>query len=249
MDGPYKFTVSLPNSTASAILQFDFLTQPLIPAPGGAGSLSNFAQFKAGIPYHFTLDYLNLGGGDAAIEVQGETIPQGPLSQLVLYPAASVVRYNRAETLLSKTFQLIQGFGLDEAEVVYLISYAADFGGLNFNALPTQVSDDSPSKATNLFGRFLRLANYGNLRKGPAGGTDGLITIFQNARQFIPATVNQPRATGDSELLPTHRQSDATGSRNDSDRNHPAMGPQRFWHEYGGYGSGSPDSVYRGASG
>jgi hypothetical protein len=60
VDGPYKFTVTLPNSAASAILQFDFLTQPLIPAPGPTGSLSNFAQFKAGTPYHFTLDYLNL---------------------------------------------------------------------------------------------------------------------------------------------------------------------------------------------
>lgn len=191
VDGPYKFTITLPNNTASAILRFDFLTQPLIPALGGAGALSNFAQFKAGVPYHFTLDYLNLGGGDAAIEVQGETIPRGPLSQLVLYPAASVARYNRAQTLLSKTFQLVQGFGLDETEIVYLTSYATDFGGVSFNALPTQAGDDSPSKARSLFGQFLRLANYANLRKGPAGGTDGLITIFENARQFIPSTVSQ----------------------------------------------------------
>src|SRR5262249_34304396 len=135
-DGPYKFTVTLPNNTASAILQFDFLTQPLIPAPGTAGSLSNFAQFKAGIPYHFTLDYLNLGGGDAAIQVQGETMPQGPLSQLVLYPAASVARYNRAQILLAKTFQLIEGFGLEETEIIYIVNHPTDFGGVNFKALP-----------------------------------------------------------------------------------------------------------------
>jgi hypothetical protein len=107
------------------------------------------------------------------------------LNQVVLYPAASVARYNRAEILLSKTFQFIQGFGLDETEVVYLASHAADFGGVSFNILPTQASDDSPAKARNLFGQFLRLANYGNLRKGVAGGTNGLITVFQNARQFI----------------------------------------------------------------
>ena len=190
-DGPYQFAVTLANNTASATLRFDFLTQPLIPAPGATGSLSNFAQFKAGVPYHFTLDCLNLGGGDAAIQVQGETIPQGPLSRLVLYPATSVARYSRAEILLAKTLQLIQGFGLDETEVVYLASHAADFGGVSFNALPTQAADDSPVKARNLFGQFLRLANYGNLKKGVAGGTDGLITIFQNARQFIPSTVSQ----------------------------------------------------------
>jgi peptidoglycan hydrolase-like protein with peptidoglycan-binding domain len=192
-DGPYKFTIALPNNnTASAILQFDFLTQPLIAGSGAAGSLSNFAQFKPGIPYHFTLDYLNLGGGDAAIQVQGETIPQGPLSQLVLYPAASVTRYNRAEILLAKAIQLIEGFGLDETEIVYIVNHPTDFGGVNFKALPTQVSDDSPSNARNLFGQFLRLTNYSDLRKGVAGGTDGLISIFQNARQIIPSTVSQP---------------------------------------------------------
>jgi peptidoglycan hydrolase-like protein with peptidoglycan-binding domain len=190
-DGPYKFTVTLPNNTASVVLRFDFLTQPLIPRPGTADSLSNFAQFKAGIPYHFTLDYLNLGGGDAVIQVQGETIPQGPLSQLGLYPAASVERYNRAEILLAKTLQLIEGFGLDEVEVVYIINHPTDFGGVSFKALPRQVSDDSPSKARNLFGQFLHLANYGDLKKRAAGGTDGLITIFQNARQIIPSTVTQ----------------------------------------------------------
>jgi Neuraminidase-like domain/Salmonella virulence plasmid 28.1kDa A protein len=192
VDGPYKFTVTLPNSAASAILQFDFLTQPLIPAPGPTSSLSNSAQFKAGTPYHFTLDYLNLGGGDAAIQVQGETISQGSLDQLVLYPASSVARYNRAGILLAKTLQLIQGFGLDEAEVVYIASHATDFGGVGFNALPAQPSDDSPSKARNLFGQFLRLANYASLRKAAAGGTDGLITIFRNARQLIPSAVSQP---------------------------------------------------------
>ena len=191
VDGPYKFTVTLPNSAASAILQFDFLTQPLIPPPGPTSSLSNFAQFKAGIPYHFTLDYLNLGGGDAAILVQGETITQGWLDQLALYPASSVERYNRAEILLAKTLQLIQGFGLDETEVTYIASHASDFGGVSFNALPTQLSDDSPAKARNLFGQFLRLANYANLRKTAAGGSDGLITIFQNARQLIPSTMSQ----------------------------------------------------------
>ena len=189
--GPYKFTVTLPNNSAWAILQFDFLTQPFISGSGTAGSLSNFAQFKAGIPYHFTLDYLNLGGGDAAIQVQGETVPQGPLSQLMLYPASSVARYNRADILLAKTFQLVQGFGLEESELVYITGHAAAFGGVSFKALPTQVSDDSPSKARNLFGQFLRLANYGDLRKGVAGGTDGLVTIFQNARQIIPLTVSQ----------------------------------------------------------
>ena len=187
-DGPYSFTAMLPNATATVTLQFDFLTTPLMSnaVVSGGTAPTNYTSFKAGIPCHFTLDFQGLGGGDAKLLVQGETLPLGPLSQLVLYPEASVQRYHRAQILLAKTLQLIQGFGLDETEVVYLATHSADFGNLNFNALPTQTADDSAPKAQALLGQFLRLANYAALRAGPAGGTDGLIGVFRNARQTIP---------------------------------------------------------------
>ena len=187
-DGPYSFTAILPNATATVTLQFDFLTTPLMlnAVASGDTSPTNYTQFKAGIPCHFTLDFQGLAGGDAKLLVQGETLPLAPLSQLVLYPEASVQRYNRAKILLAKTLQLIQGFNLDETEVVYIATHAADFGNVNFNALPTQASDDSTPKAQALFGQFLRLASYATLRAGPAGGADGLISVFQNARQTIP---------------------------------------------------------------
>ena len=185
-DGPYNFTAILPNSTASAALQFDFMTMPLIAGNSPTNSINGFAQFKAGIPYHFTLDFQGLAGGDAKLLVQGEALPLGSLSQLSLYPETSVQRYNRAQILLAKTMQLIQGFKLDENEIVYIVTHPADFANISFNALPTQAADDSTPKAQKLFSQFLRLANYADLRKGPAGGTDGLIYVFQNARQTIP---------------------------------------------------------------
>lgn len=205
-DGPYNFTAILPNNTtASVAFQFDFMTTPVAltagPATGTpavypysgypqvmAGIPGIPYQFKAGIPYHFTLDFQGLNGGDAHLLVQGETLPLGPLSQLTLYPEASVQRYNRAQILLAKTLQLIRGFKLDEIEVIYIVTHPADFDNISFNSLPTQSEDYSPATAQKLFGQFLRLANYADLRKGPAGNTDGLINIFQNAQQTIPVT-------------------------------------------------------------
>ncbi len=189
-DGPYRFTALLPNAAATATLQFDFLTAPLPLAAGapagGVYPYSGYTQFKAGLPCHFTLDVQGLAGGDAQLQVQGESLPAGPLGQLVLYPQASVERFNRAQVLLAKAWQLIGGFQLDEDEVIYLLSNPADFGNLSLNALPTQASDHTVAGAQALFGQFLRLANYAALRNGPAGGTDGLIAVFSNARQVIP---------------------------------------------------------------
>jgi peptidoglycan hydrolase-like protein with peptidoglycan-binding domain len=193
-DGPYLFTAILPNSTATAALQFDFLSAPLALSAGTPSGTpttypySGYTQFKAGIPYHFTLDVQGLNGGDAHLLVQGESKPQGPLGNLTLYSEASVLRYTRSQVLLAKSLQLIQGFGLDENEVLYFAANPADFSNASFNSLPTQASDFSVAKAQTLFGQFLRLAAYAALRKGPAGGTDGLIDVFQNARQTVPLT-------------------------------------------------------------
>ena len=38
------------------------------------------------------------------------------------------------------------------------------------------------AKAVTLFGWFLRLAGYSDLKREPAGGTDDLITVFERAR-------------------------------------------------------------------
>ena len=205
-DGPYQFTAILPNNTASVSLQFDFLSTPLaLNAGTSAGNpatfpYSGYTQFKAGVPYHFTLDFQGLAGGDAKLLVQGEALPQGPLGQLTLYPEASVQRFNRSQILLAKTLQLIREFNLDENEVVYLVSHAGDFGNISFNALPTQTADYSPANAQRLFGQFLRLASYAALKKGPAGGTDGLIDVFQNARQTIPVAPLPAGMTSPSQL-------------------------------------------------
>ena len=61
--------------------------------------------------------------------------------------------------------------GLDVREISYLIANAKPIKDLKFSSLPTQPSDDSPANAATLFSQFLTLADYANLREGPAGGT------------------------------------------------------------------------------
>jgi hypothetical protein len=191
-EGAYRFFSELGKQNAQANLQFDFQSDPFIltVAPTDQAEVSNFVELKAGIPYHFTVDFHNLGGGDASLLVQGENFPQGPVSQLTLYAEAAVDRFTRAHMLLRKTLQLIQGFGLSEREVTYLITHGSDFSNFSFSALPTQAADDSPAKAAALFEQFLRLATYADVRQGPAGGSDGLIDVFENAQRTFLATAD-----------------------------------------------------------
>jgi peptidoglycan hydrolase-like protein with peptidoglycan-binding domain len=191
-DGAYRFFAELGKQNAQVTLQFDAPADPLILAVAASdkAEVSNVIELKAGIPYHFTLDFHNLGGGDASLLVQGENLPQGALSQLTLYVQAAVDRFTRAYVLLKKSLQLIQGFNLSEREITYLLTHSADFSNLSFSALPTQASDDSPPKAVTLFGQFLRLAAYTSLKQGPAGGSDGLIDVFEQAEQTFLASAN-----------------------------------------------------------
>ena len=191
-DGIYRFFVELGKQNAQARLQFDFPPNPFILAVASTdqAEASSFVALKAVIPYHVTADFSNLGGGNASLLVQGETMPRGSFSQLTLYPQAAVDRFTHALVLLSKTHQLMQGLGLNEREVTYLIGHSADFENLSFSALPTQPSEDSvaaKAKAVALFGQFLRLTTYASLKQGPAGGSDGLIDVFEQARQTFLA--------------------------------------------------------------
>ena len=156
----------IPNSLLQGVLATD---------PQG---FSQFTELKAGIPYSFSLEIHNLSGGDVSLLVQGENLPKGDLSRLTLYPQATGDRLDRAQVLLAKTLQLIQGFGLSQAELTYLLTHATDFDNLDLSQLPTRLSDASPALAGVLFEQFLRLADYTRLKGELASGTNDLIGIF-----------------------------------------------------------------------
>ncbi|MCU0543437.1 MAG: neuraminidase-like domain-containing protein [Oscillatoriaceae cyanobacterium Prado104] len=184
--GDYRFFVVFDKLNAEAELRFSHLPDPLLRGKATEANnkeISQFTELKPGILYQFTLDLRNLDRGNATLLIQGDTLPKDSLSQLTLYPQTVVDQIHRAYILLAKTFQLIQGLGLSDREIRYLLAHPADFNNLNFSQIPTSVNDNSPALATELFGKFLRLADYTQLKRNLAIEADGLITLFENARR------------------------------------------------------------------
>jgi hypothetical protein len=200
-DGPYRFFAELGDKDSAALFRLDapasaaLFGNPIIPSTPAAkdhDEVSQFAQLKGGVLYHFTLDFFNLGSHGASLLIQGENLPKGPLSQVILYPEEAVNAFARARLLLSKALQILQVTGLGEREISYLIANSSQFSNLRLSSLPTRLGDISSANVTALFSQFLTLADYADLRKGPGGSTDGLINIFENVGQtFTEAASSQ----------------------------------------------------------
>jgi len=193
-DGPYRFFAELGNLNAQVAFRLDspdptaLLPNPTIQqiASKDEDEASQYVQLKGGVAYPFTLDFQNLGANGARLLIQGENLPKGPLSQILLFPQEAVSGFIRANVLLSKVLQILKVTGLDEREVSYLTAHAAQFNNLRLSALPAQAKDDSVPKSVALFSQFLTLADYAELRNGAAGGTGGLVDVFQAASQSSP---------------------------------------------------------------
>ncbi|MBD2026807.1 neuraminidase-like domain-containing protein [Leptolyngbya sp. FACHB-711] len=207
--GAYRFYVVLDQENAEATLRFDDLPQPQFlngaarssPDEIGDGA-SEYLELKPGLLYRFTLELKKLNGRGARLLVQSETLPKDSLSQLKLYPLTAIKQAERATLLLTKSLQLIQGFGISERELRYLLTHAAQFDNLALSQLPTHTSEDSPDRAKALFSQFLRLAGYAHLKRDLAGGTDDLIGIFEanetalsNAYPLIARLMRRDEAT------------------------------------------------------
>jgi hypothetical protein len=205
-DGPYRFFAELGNLNGHVTLRLDspdptaLIKNPILDATAAKDhdEASQFTVFKGGVPYHFTVDFTALGANGASMLIQGESLPKGALSQVVLFPGTAVDGFGRAKTLVAKVLQILQTFGLDERELNYLIGNAAQFGNLRLSALPTLASDDSPAAAVALFAQFLTLADYADLRRGPAGGTDGLIAVFENVGKSYVEVAGSNAANNDA---------------------------------------------------
>jgi hypothetical protein len=194
--GPYRFYAHLGKQAAQAQLNLDPLPTPLIQgaAANDGAELSQAIDLKTGVPYFFTFTAGNLGGGDASLFIQGETLPKNPLSQVTLYSKSAVDRVDRARLLLSKTFRFITTVPLDERELRYLLTHAADFDNLSFSQLPTSAANVSPASTSLLFEQFIRLAGYARLKADIASGADDLIGIFENAQRTYPTSMDPTQA-------------------------------------------------------
>jgi len=181
--GAYRFYVALDRQNTEAELRFDHLPDPLFLsgiAANNEAEISEYLELKPGVPYRFSLTLRELNSGEARLMVQGETLPKDSLVQLTLYPLTAIERGEHAMILLNKTLQLSQSLNLNEREMRYLLTHAADFDNLNLSKLPTRESDDSTDGARALFTQFLRLAEYARLKRDLAGSTDDLIGVFES---------------------------------------------------------------------
>ena len=184
-DGPYRFFAELGNIGATALFNLTapsssaLLANPVIPSTAATvanDEISQFVTLQGGVFYQFNLTFSNLGSGGARLLIQGENMAKGPLSQIVLCPQTSADDFLSAYTLLAKALQILETTGIDQREISYMIANAPLFSNLRFSSLPTQPSD---ANMLSLFAQMLTLIDYADLRKNPAGGTDGLIDVFQ----------------------------------------------------------------------
>lgn len=194
-NGTYRFSAEFEQPGGSVELHLDNDPDPLLGAKATESNIedgipSSTVELKAGVPYRFDLEFRALNGTHAELLIEGENLPKGPLSRLVLYPQAAVERLTRGWLLLSKALQIAHGFGLSERELRYLLTHAEDFEGLDLRRLPTL--SDSPAAAVpnGLFRQFMRVADYARLRDEMAAG-EGLIDVFEHAR----------RETGDADTV------------------------------------------------
>ena len=188
-DGAYRFLIDLDKQNAEAELQFSHLPDPTFvtgTAQADHDTIGDqpdeFLELKAGVAYRFTLVLKRLNGGHARLDVQGESLARGPLSQLTLYSAAAMDGAERAVTLLDKSVQILTILNIEEREIRYLLTHAPDFGNLSLSELPTERTGDTQPEAAAAalrFSRFRRLAAYARLKRDLAGGTDDLIGVFE----------------------------------------------------------------------
>jgi hypothetical protein len=182
--GAYRFVVELDKQDAAAVLRFAHLPDAAasgIAADDGA-EIGGRVDLKAGVPYPFTLELRDLGGGGARALVIGEALPREPLDRLVLSPQSAADRVRRATTVLAKVLRLAGAFGLVERELAHLLTHPADFA-LDLSALP---ADATPGGAPARLEQVRRLAGYAALKRDM--GLDGaeLIDVFERARRAVP---------------------------------------------------------------
>lgn len=182
--GAYRFFLALDRQDAEAELELAHLASPLIQgrATTDEAEISEFIELQAETLYPFTLTLRNLGGGNARLLVQSETLPKDSLSQLRLYLQATVDNFRLAYLRLAKSLQLIQGFELSNREVRYLLAHKADFNDFDFNQFPVQ-TEATLSAVPERLQQLLQLVHYNQLKQQIAGNTDGLIDLFENARR------------------------------------------------------------------
>jgi hypothetical protein len=185
--GAYRFSAVLGTKGSSARLRFAHLPEPTFEGTAAADGdevgdgAGEYAELTPGVLYRFTVELNDLGGGDAQMLVQGETLPRDRLAQLPLSPAAVIDEADRAVTALTKALTLLTALGIGEREARHVLTHLADFDGVPLDKLAARETQPAleAARVTALFAFILRLAGYAVLKRDL--GTDGaeLVEVFE----------------------------------------------------------------------
>jgi hypothetical protein len=211
--GAYHFFLVLSKRNIEARFRLYHLPDSLIngKATKDGEEIQGSTELEEGILYRFSIDIDKIdidslgSNGDVTLLVQGVNIPKGSLSQLTLYPYTAIEQSIRAYVLLAKVLQLIQGLGLSQREIRYILhakceppgslAHESDFSDIDLSKLPTIENDDSTAAdSIQLFKQFILLIDYARLKHDLSSGTDDLIGIFENASKSYPEITNPDEA-------------------------------------------------------
>lgn len=187
--GAYRLVVALDKAGAQAELRLPDLIRPLVLSGTAAadGALlgtgaGEYVTLEAGRWYRIELALSALGGGEARLLVQGESLPRGAIDRLAPTPGAAFDAAEAAAILLAKVTGLAVDLGLDRRDLGYLLTHPADFGGLVLSDLPIAPEGDTPADRVACvarLGRLLKLCAYAGAKAEIAGGSDALIMLFE----------------------------------------------------------------------
>lgn len=149
-------------------------------------------ELRAGVLHRLRVEFRGLSGGDASLDVLGQTMSRGPLARFVLRPAAEIGRFLRAVSRVEKVARVVQKFSLSAREVRHFAARGADFGydeapsvrrPFAWTNLPGDGTEALP--APRAFRPLVRLFDYVGLRDELAGGADDLLRVFELARRPV----------------------------------------------------------------
>lgn len=138
-----------------------------------ATSFEIVATLNAASMHRLTLEYAE-ATGEAAVTLEWKTATTAPevLPASAAYPATILDDFVALMTLYHRAAKFLSGFGLSETELHHFLSYATDFGGIDFQALDADA--------------WRRVADYVELRNAVPQALALLTDVFAAANTIEP---------------------------------------------------------------
>lgn len=121
----------------------------------------------AGRLYWLMLEVKNMQSCAVTPQVRSSTLPMGPLTQLVCYPADAVAKMEASATVVMrvrKALQIIHALALSEAELGWFCSGSNTIDRLDLNTLTVIMDEGGDVRAQALFKGVKRLVDHATLR-------------------------------------------------------------------------------------